>query len=109
NTRNAMAAVGGSATDLLREIPSGEVDIAGNVSLRGNQNVAIHINGKPAPMSGEFLTSYLQQLPANSIDQVEVIPNPSARYDPDGRAGILNIGLKQNTEISGGGIMLGLG
>ena len=110
NTRDQLASAGGSATDLLQNIPSVEVDVDGNVSLRGNQNVAVLINGKPAPMRGEFLTAFLQQLPANMIERVEVIPNPSAKYDPEGMAGILNIVLRQDAELGlSGGLTLGAG
>ena len=110
NTRDQLASAGGSATDLLQNIPSVEVDVDGNVSLRGSQNVAILINGKPSPVRGEFLTTFLQQIPAGSIERVEVIPNPSAKYDPDGMAGILNIVLKQDADLgTSGGLTLGLG
>jgi outer membrane receptor protein involved in Fe transport len=110
NTKNQISSSGGSATDVLQNIPSVEVDIDGNVSLRGNQNLSVLINGKPSPLKGEFLTSFLQQLPASSIDRVEVIPNPSAKYDPDGQAGALNIVLKKEAELgTSGGITLGGG
>ncbi|MDX1439659.1 MAG: TonB-dependent receptor, partial [Rubricoccaceae bacterium] len=75
----------------------------GNVSLRGVSNVAILINGRPAPVSGDFIASYLQSLPAATIERVEVIPNPSARYEPDGMAGILNIVLKEDVDLGLGG------
>lgn len=103
NTRDQIVSIGGSATDVLRNIPSIEVDIDGQVSLRGSQNVAVLINGKPSQMNGEMLASFLAGLPASSIERVEVIPNPSARYEPDGMSGILNIVLKQDAErgISG--------
>jgi len=110
NTKDQLASVGGSATDLLQNIPSVEVDVDGKVSLRGNQNVAILINGKPAPARGDFVTTFLQQIPSNSIERVEVIPNPSAKYDPDGMAGILNIVLKKDADLgTSGGLTLGLG
>ena len=94
NTKDQLVSAGGSATDVLENIPSVEVDIEGNISLRGSQNVAILINGRPAPMSGESLIAYLQGLPSEVVERVEVIPNPSAKYEPDGMAGILNIELK---------------
>ncbi len=103
NTRDQLASVGGSATDLLENIPSVEVDIDGNVSLRGSQNVAIHINGKPTSMSGDALASFLQGLPSNAIDRIEVIPNPSAKYEPDGMSGILNIVLRKDQDRGLGG------
>ena len=99
NTKDQLVSAGGSATDVLENIPSVEVDIEGNISLRGSQNVAILINGRPAPMSGEALVSYLQGLPSDVLERVEVIPNPSAKYEPDGMAGILNLVLKQNKDL----------
>lgn len=103
NTREQISSAGGSATDVLQNIPSVEVDVDGNVSLRGNQNINILINGKPSPLRGEFLAAFLQQIPASSVDRVEVIPNPSAKYDPDGQAGALNIILAKDTELGKSG------
>jgi outer membrane receptor protein involved in Fe transport len=86
----------GSVSDILKNIPSVEVDIDGNVALRGSGDVIILINGKPSPLMGRSRAEVLQQLPANSIDRIEVITNPSARYRPDGTSGIINIVLKKN-------------
>jgi ferric enterobactin receptor len=99
-----IAPAGGNASDVLREVPSVHVDADGKVSLRGNENVVIQINGRPAPLRGAQLAGYLQQLPAGMLDRVEVIPNPSARYDPDGMAGIINIVMRQDVDlgVSGG-------
>ncbi len=108
NTRDQLVSVGGNASDVLQNIPSVEVDIDGNVSLRGSQNVAILINGRPSPLTGEALTSFLQGLSADVIERVEVIPNPSARYEPDGMAGILNLVLRQDKDLGlGGSLSLG--
>ena len=108
NTREQLVSVGGSASDVLENIPSVEVDIDGNISLRGSQNVAIHINGKPTSLDGEALASFLRGLPANALERVEVIPNPSARYEPEGMSGILNIVLRQDQDRGlGGSITLG--
>ncbi|MBV9775295.1 MAG: TonB-dependent receptor [Gemmatimonadetes bacterium] len=105
-----LPTAGGNATDVLRNVPAVDVDGDGKVSLRGNSNVAIQINGRAAPLTGDQLTRFLQSLPANTVDRVEVIPNPSAKYDPDGMAGIINIVLKQNTDLgTSGGILLGVG
>ena len=98
NTEDQIASTGGSASEVLETIPSVEVDIDGNISLRGNQNVAILINGRPAPVSGDALASYLQGLSGELVERIEVIPNPSAKYEPDGMAGILNIVLKKNSQ-----------
>lgn len=86
----------GAASDILKNIPSVEVDIDGNVSLRGSENVLILINGKLSPLMGKTRAEVLQSLPANSIERIEVITNPSARYRPDGTSGIINIVLKKN-------------
>lgn len=98
NTKDQLVSTGGSAIDVLRNIPSVDVDTDGQVSLRGSQNVAVLINGRPSPMTGTALASFLQSLPASSIEKVEVIPNPSAKYEPDGMSGILNIVLKKQTD-----------
>lgn len=86
---------GGTATDLLNNLPSVDVDQDGNVSLRGNSNLRILINGKPAGINQEDISLVLSQLPANSIESVEVITVPSAKYDPEGVGGIINIILKK--------------
>lgn len=96
---------GGSASNALETIPSIEVDVDGNVSLRGVGNVAILVNGRPAPVSRELLASYLQSLPAGALDRIEVMPNPSARYEPDGLGGLINLVLKENTDLGWGGTL----
>ncbi len=106
STKTRPVASAGTATDVLRGIPELEVDMNGKVSLRGNANVAIHLNGRPAPMKGDALQQFLQQFPANRIDRVEVIPNPSAKYDPEG-AGIVNIVLKDNADLGLSGTVSG--
>jgi ferric enterobactin receptor len=94
-----------NASQVLEATPAVTVDADGKVSLRGNENVAIQINGRPAPISGAQLGAYLKSLPAGLLDRVEVIPNPSAKYDPEGMAGIINIQLKQNVDL---GVSAGL-
>ena len=98
NVERDIAAVSGSASDLLRNIPSLEVDIEGNVSLRGSSDVLILINGRNSQLMGANRGEVLQQLPANTIERIEVITNPSTRYRPDGTAGIINIALKENAD-----------
>ena len=88
----------GAASDILKNIPSVEVDIDGQVSLRGSADVLILINGKISPLMGKTRAEVLQSLPANSIERIEVITNPSARYRPDGTSGIINIVLKKNVK-----------
>lgn len=95
-----LTTAGGSVADALNNVPSVSVDIEGGISLRGNENVRILINGKPSAMAGFGDTGVLAQLPADAIDRVEVITSPSARYTAEGTAGILNIILKQQ-EILG--------
>ncbi len=110
STRDMPSTAGGNATDVLQNVPAVEVDQDGRVSLRGNQNVAVQINGRPSPMTGDQLGNFLRQLPANMVDRVEVIPNPSARYEPEGMAGIINIVLKQNADLGlSGGFIAGAG
>lgn len=95
----------GAASDILKNIPSVEVDIDGNVLLRGSSDVMILINGKPSPLMGKTRAEVLQSLPANSIERIEVITNPSARYRPDGTSGIINIVLKKNIKRGWNGIV----
>jgi len=89
----------GTAADVLRRIPSVDVDIDGNVSLRGNGNVQILIDGRPtALMRKANQADVISQYPADAIDHIEVITNPSAKYEPDGTAGIIDIVLKKKNE-----------
>lgn len=90
---------GGSVADVLQNIPSVSVDVDGAVALRGNNNVRILINGKPSGLVGISGPQGLRQLPAESIEKVEVVTSPSARYDAEGTAGILNIILKKQELI----------
>ena len=89
----------GSASDLLQNIPSVEVDIEGNVSLRGSTEVLFLINGKTSALMQKSSATVLQQIPANTIEKIEVITNPSAKYKPDGTSGIINIVLKKNSAL----------
>lgn len=94
NVGNDLIVKGGNAGDVLDNIPSVEVDSEGNVSLRGNESVKVLIDGKPSGMASNIADA-LKMLSAESIDQVEVITNPSARYEAEGGAGIINIRLKK--------------
>lgn len=92
-----LAAAGTSASELLENIPSIEVDNDGEVSLRGNSSVTIWINGKDAGLTSDNRADILEQLPAESIQRVEIITNPSAKYSPEGTAGIINIVMKRGS------------
>ncbi len=98
---------GGTALDVLRNVSSVDVDIDNVVSLRGNTGVVVQINGRPSPLKPAQLGNFLAQLSADMVDKVEVIPNPSARDDPEGVAGIINIVLKQKADVgTSGGLTL---
>lgn len=97
NVDSNIAAAGVSASELLEAIPSVEVDQDGEVSLRGNSSVTVWINGKESGLSADNRAQILEQIPAETIERVEVITNPSAKYSPEGSAGIINIVLKQNS------------
>lgn len=110
NVDKNITSTGGSATDVLQNVPSVSVDVDGSVSLRGKGNVTILIDGKPATLLGGDEATALQSLPASSIDQVEVITNPSAKYDATGMTGIINIITKREKKFGiNGNINLGAG
>ena len=94
NVDQQINALGGTAVDVLENIPSVTTDLEGNVALRGSTSFTVLIDGKPSLLTG---SDALQQIPASSIDKIEIITNPSAKYDPDGTAGIINIITKKNS------------
>ena len=98
NVESSIVAEGATAVEILEEIPSVDVDLDGNVTLRGSENVTVLIDGRPSNLT-------LDQIPAEQIESVEVITNPSARLEPDGMAGILNVILKKKRESGFNGLV----
>lgn len=92
----SLVSVGGTAQDLLGNVPTLQVDADGAVSLRGSSSVKILIDGKESAMAGSDVNKLLQSLPADAVSKVEIITNPSAKYDAEGQSGIINIVLKKN-------------
>lgn len=103
NIEGNVNVMGGTALDVLETVPSVTVDMDGNISYRGSENVTILIDGRPANFAGSR-KAVLEQIPANMISSIELITNPSAKYDPEGTSGIINIVTKkrktQNTSIT---------
>ena len=99
NIGKDLTTSGATVSDALNNVPSITVDVDGAIALRGNENVRILINGKPSAIAGFGSTDALRQLPADAIDRVEVITSPSARYDAEGTAGILNIILRKEKTL----------
>lgn len=96
NVEQDLTNQGGTASEILENVPSVNIDVEGNVTLRGSNSVRIFINGRPSGLTGISTSEALQQLPADMIEKVEVITNPSARYEAEGEVGIINIVLKKN-------------
>ncbi|WP_082422404.1 TonB-dependent receptor domain-containing protein [Aquimarina longa] len=106
NVGKDLTTTGGSAAEIMNNIPSVNVDQDGNIALRGNQNVRILIDGKPTNIDA---TQLLKQIPSTSIKKIELITNPSAKYNPEGMSGIINIILHKNSNIGfNGAVNLGL-
>lgn len=102
NVSQQVTAQGGTAVDVLENVPSVQVDIDGNVSLRGSTNFTVLIDGKPSLVQGNDI---LQQIPASAIETIEIITNPSAKYNPEGPAGIINIIMKKQKQVGINGIV----
>lgn len=102
NVDQNIVASGGTASDVLEQVPSVTVDNDGNVALRGSTNVKVLINGRPYELMGADLSTILEQIPANTVENVEIITNPSAKYDPEGMSGIINLKLKDNNSYARG-------
>lgn len=109
SVQNDPQATGQNVSEVLTRVPSVEVDQDGNISLRGNENVRILLDGRPLPVTRDQQGNMMQQLPASMIESIEIVTNPSAKYDADGMTGILNIITKKNTstQMQGGSVSLG--
>ncbi|WP_025763520.1 outer membrane beta-barrel family protein [Dyadobacter tibetensis] len=107
NVGKDLSNIGGTASMILNNVPSVTVDVDGNVALRGSQNVRILINGKQSGMIGLNPAEALKQIPADLIESIEVITNPSSRYDAEGEVGILNIIMKKNIRYGLNGTFVG--
>jgi len=105
NVGQDLMSKSGSVSDLMQNIPSVQVDMDGNVSLRGSENVTILINGKSSAMLNINRAAVLQQMSASSIEKIEIITNPSAKFKPDGTSGIINIVLKKNKSLGLNGVV----
>lgn len=99
-----LASSGSSAADIMDKIPSVRVDMDGNISLRGDDGVRVLVDGKPTNVDAATL---LKQIPASSIEKIELITNPSAKYNPEGMSGIINIVLKKNSNLGFNGTFTG--
>jgi len=103
NVENSVINAGSSAFDVLERSPGVLIDANDNLSMRGKAGVIIMIDGKPSPMSGSDLVNYLRSLPSNAIERIELITNPSARYDAAGNAGIIDIRMKKDQRFGTNG------
>jgi iron complex outermembrane receptor protein len=103
NVDNSIVSAGSSALDVLERSPGVTVDQNDVISLRGRAGVIIMVDGKPSPMSGADLANYLKGLPSNAIDRIEIITNPSAKYDASGNSGIIDIRMKKDQRLGTNG------
>jgi len=105
NVENSVVSAGASAIDVLERSPGVTIDQNDAIALRGRQGVTIFIDGKPSAMSGQDLANYLRSLPSNAIERIEIITNPSAKYDAAGNSGIIDIRLKKDQRLGTNGTL----
>lgn len=103
NVENSIVAAGGTAMEVLQQSPGVQVDKDDNIAMRGKSGVIIMIDGKPTNMSAQDVAQLLKNMPSSNVDQIELITNPSAKYDAAGNAGIINIKLKKNSSYGTNG------
>ena len=103
NVENSINAIGNNGLELLRKAPGVLIDNNNNITMLGRAGVRIFINGKPSPLRGNQLTSYLESLQSTSIDAIEIITNPGSRYEAEGNAGIINIRMKKDAGLGANG------
>lgn len=107
NIQGTINSVGADALSLMRKAPGVTVDNNDNISVLGRAGVLLYVDGKRLPLSGEALTAYLQNLPADQIDRFDIITNPGAKYEAEGNAGIIDIRLKKDKNLGGNGSVSG--
>lgn len=105
NVENSVVNAGSTALDVLERSPGVTIDQNDNIALRGKQGVIIMIDGKPSPMSGADLANYLRGLPVNAIERIELITNPSSKYDAAGNSGIIDIRMKKDQRMGYNGTL----
>lgn len=105
NVENSVVNAGSAALDVLERSPGITIDQNDNIILRGKQGVIIYIDGRPSPMTGQDLANYLRGLPVNAIERIEIITNPSSKYDAAGNSGIIDIRLKKDQRLGSNGTL----
>lgn len=106
NVDKNMANSGGTAVEVVQNIPAVQVDADGAVSVRGNSNITVLVDGRPAQLAGFSGSDVLAQIPASQIESIELVTNPSARYDPEGTGGIINVILKKKSNLGVNGSVM---
>ncbi len=107
NVEGTINSVGTDALSLLRKAPGVTVDNQNNINVLGRSGVLLYVDGKPLPLTGDDLTNYLESLPAEQLDRIDIITNPGAKYEAEGNAGILDLRLKKDKSIGANGSVSG--